>query len=271
MKYFTKQWYNLGENGSLGLLLKESKEAEIFSEDYYVKLYNKKLKEWLKEESEIFNLDNGEQEFDLKVATDNFNNINKNTIEDLKRNLPKEILEQVKDIRVLALNEASKEVKKEIDKLCAKCNKEMEKASRAYNKYLTEEFREDRDKDKIEIIRNLFFHDSVIIGTKTNKSNLTINIDNTHGFGLFNKIVMQDYEILKCEDKLEGSIWLYEEVYFNDNRIELHVLLWNQAIGEFEFTISAKNISFKNKVKPIIDTIDFNIDAFKKYIVDNKI
>ncbi len=270
MKYFTKEWYNLGEKADLYLFLKASKQAETFSEDYYNKIYNKKLKEWLKIEKEISILSIDEPEFDLKVATKDFKQTHLNRVEELKKILPKEIIDLTKDIRVLALDVASKKVKKEIEKFCAKYDREIKRTIIAYEEYLDEETL-DIQQDKIEIIKNMSFHDSFIIQIKKNKGNLTINLDNSNGFGQFNKIIFHGCDILKCECELEGSSWLYEEVYFKDNKIEVHVLLCNEEDEIFEFTISAKSISFRNKVKPIGDICDLDMDELKKYIYENKI
>lgn len=59
MNYFTKEWYELCQKTSAHLSLEESKEAESFSEEYFQRLYNEKLTEWLalQEEISLFTFD----------------------------------------------------------------------------------------------------------------------------------------------------------------------------------------------------------------------
>lgn len=47
MKNFTKEWYELSQKMSAHLPLEEDQEAANFSEEYFNRIYNQKLKEWL--------------------------------------------------------------------------------------------------------------------------------------------------------------------------------------------------------------------------------
>ena len=53
MKYMTKDWYEMMQKTDLHLLLKVSKKAEVFSEDYFKELYNREEKKWLKFQKEV--------------------------------------------------------------------------------------------------------------------------------------------------------------------------------------------------------------------------
>ena len=55
--------------------------------------------------------DTENEPYDEEASTNNFLEIHQNEIEDLKTNLPKEILDEVADIRVLALGIATEKVK----------------------------------------------------------------------------------------------------------------------------------------------------------------
>lgn len=63
MKYFTKEWQNNYKD--ICLELEVSLKAGRFSEKYYQDLYNAKLKEFLEEEKEMSEMEDGENEEDL--------------------------------------------------------------------------------------------------------------------------------------------------------------------------------------------------------------
>ena len=47
MKYLTKEFYNAMQKMSLHFPLRASKKAEVFSEDYFKKLYKKEMPKFL--------------------------------------------------------------------------------------------------------------------------------------------------------------------------------------------------------------------------------
>ena len=53
MNYFTKEWYELCQKTSIHFYLKEVKEAEFFSEEYFKQLYKQELTEWLSLQEKI--------------------------------------------------------------------------------------------------------------------------------------------------------------------------------------------------------------------------
>ena len=53
MKYMTKDWYETMQKTDLHLLLKVSKKAAVFSEDYFKELYKREEKKWLQLQSEV--------------------------------------------------------------------------------------------------------------------------------------------------------------------------------------------------------------------------
>ncbi|KPU44473.1 hypothetical protein OXPF_19670 [Oxobacter pfennigii] len=53
MKYMTKGWYETVQNTGFHLLLRVSKKAEAFSEDYFKKLYKSQEKAWLRLQEEV--------------------------------------------------------------------------------------------------------------------------------------------------------------------------------------------------------------------------
>jgi len=156
MKYFNREWMEASRKSGL-FRIRVSKNAEVFSEEYFQKLYAKQEVAWLKREEEIHNRSIEEyypEEFDSKW----YPYSTKEEIEEYRKKYPMEreqalldysnrppfdreknkkhfeqsfqfyikycsflpthILEGVADIRVLALRRASSKVKKEITAFC---------------------------------------------------------------------------------------------------------------------------------------------------------
>jgi len=76
MNYFTKEWYELCQKTSAHLCLEEDEKAEIFSEEYFHQLYNRKLKEWLDLQEKVISKTEAEKEtnepFDREKISKNF-------------------------------------------------------------------------------------------------------------------------------------------------------------------------------------------------------
>lgn len=172
MKYLTKEWYY--GNKDICLDLDVDSNAEQLSEDYYKKLYNEKLNEFLEAEKEASEIeyepetwediqlmddegnivnardimsdeefeqlrqellqneqDSAEyevEEYDEEKLTKDFLEMHQGEIEDLKTSLAKEILDEVADIRVLALGLSTQNVKDLVEKYSQECEKRIEKA-----------------------------------------------------------------------------------------------------------------------------------------------
>ena len=105
MKYFTREWYNAMQKTYMYFVLKISKNAENFSEKYYKYLYEQEENKWIKFQEEVSTIKG--DNFDLIQEKKYFNQIHNDNIKQLKSQLPTEILDEVADIRVLALNRAS--------------------------------------------------------------------------------------------------------------------------------------------------------------------
>lgn len=276
MKYLTKQWYKAMQEPYVYLLLKVSKKAETFSEEYYNDLYKQEEKKWIKLQKEISkevskvkfeNINNEcgdttklnkdeykKQErtlvdfdttvsFDIEKEKKQFNELHKSNIENLKYKLPNEILNNVADIRVLALNRASSVVKKLITDYCMKKDMIVEKALTDYQEYYNRELKECGD----NIIEELCLHDCLITNIIKQKDKLIIELDHSGGFTDVKTVIFEDYEIIEEEMDFTNGWWLYEEIYINDNKYEIHSLIDvpknNKCCENLGyFTVKAKNI-----------------------------
>ncbi|MEW9095469.1 MAG: DUF4085 family protein [Clostridiaceae bacterium] len=231
--------------------LEEAEEAEYFCEEYFQKLYNEKLMEWLTLREEDASYRRGREEAkESYIPTEPFNRekeskeFHKFFIYDqeyIKEILPKEILEKIADIRVYVLGKASCEVIKYVTAFCKHNQKLVKKTIEEYRKYYKKALKSfDRT-----IIRNIIFHDCIIIDIKETEQSLSILFDNSGGFTNINEMKFENYEIIKQDTSLENSWWLYEEIYKTKDKYELHVLLRNKNANLVEFIISAEHISFK--------------------------
>lgn len=282
MKYFTKEWYELCGKTDLHLCLVEDKEAESFSEEYYQKLYNQKLEEYLLLEervasrslediktvelSTLISIEDisdeeiavevvshkkqletakdrciSQKPFNREEASKQFQERFALLQEHVQKSLPNEILEKIADIRVFALDRASREVIDDVTRFCDDNEKEMMRILEEYREYYKNAL-ESFDKSVVEKIN---FHDCTIIGIEQTEAFLTIRFDNTKGFTDINEIRFENYRIVKQEGILKNSCWLYNEIYKVDGKLELHVLLLNRSMELLELIVCAENISFK--------------------------
>ncbi|MFJ5770160.1 DUF4085 family protein [Psychrobacillus sp. NPDC093180] len=256
MKYFTKEWYELCQKTSFHLLLEEENQAETFSEEFFLHLYNTELNTWLNLQEEIDSImknnetvntdDNNEYEpFNRDKIIEQFHDGFIHNQEHLKRELPETILNQIADLRVFALNKATRPVMNAVIQFCENNERSVTATSEDYRKYI-EEASNTLDK---EIIKRFRFHDCTIIKSVQNDMSLTLFLDNTGGFTNIVEVNFENFDIIKQDDLLEDTWWLYEEVYKRNDTYEFHVLLQNNKTGLMDFIISADQVSFTSNQK----------------------
>ena len=259
MKYFTKEWYELCQKTSFHLLLEEEKQAETFSEEYFQQLYNTELNSWLNLQEEVASIlinnetvntdDNNEYEpFNRGQAIEQFHDGFIYNQEHLKRELPETILEQIADLRVFALNKATRTVINAVTKFCEDNERSVTATGENYGKYM------EGSSNTLEkrIIDKFGFHDCTIIKPVHNDMSLTLLLDNTGGFTNIDEVTFENFNIIKQDDLLEDSWWLYEEVYKVNDKYEFHILLQNKKMRLIDFIISADKVSFKSNNKKLL-------------------
>ena len=283
MKYLTKEWYY--GNKDICLDLDVDSNAEQLSEDYYKKLYNEKLNEFLEAEKEASEIeyepetwediqlmddegnivnardimsdeefeqlrqellqneqDSAEyevEEYDEEKLTKDFLEMHQCEIEDLKTSLAKEILDEVADIRVLALGLSTQNVKDLVEKYSQECEKRFEKAFNEYNKH----WYSISDKVPANIKENYNFHDCRILDIKKEGNDIVFELDNSGGFTNINKIIYKDAEILE-NNFVEGCYWVYDEMYLCDKGYEFHIAVDGEN-GYNYITLTASDVIFE--------------------------
>ena len=177
MKYFTKEWYEACQAADWCLNMAVSKNAEEFSEEYYKDLYTRRRRAFVKQMKE----EEGEA-FD-KIAA------------------------EVADMRVLALDIATKEVRHQLKAWCEE-QKKLADAKEA-------EYAADSTKESSET-----FAGCELTGVEMKETTLTLTLK-----GNVKKAVFKNYKILKQEGYLLGAKWLKEEAYTVEGGKEYHILL----------------------------------------------
>lgn len=239
MKYFTKEWYAACDVMGYRLDLQVSKHAEAFSEEYYHDLYLRRRRAFVKESKE--EAEKNKVPFDKAAAEAEFQICHENTVKAMEERLPKEILEQVADIRVLALNITTKEVRQQLKELFERNEKQM----RAVQKECWEEYWKEycpKVKEAVgeEIQKAFNFHDSIITAVEMKEHELAFKMEPC--FSNVKKVIFKNYKILEQDGYLLGASWLYQEVHPAEGGNEYHGLLWKENGETGYLTIFAEEI-----------------------------
>lgn len=265
MKYLTKEWYKKMQSTGLHILLKVDKRADEFSEKFYQKIYNKEKKKYVKQESaftnykkfkkmilkELYNKEElteekilGEFEqykkdtFEGRSIEENFDYNQNLMIEFLKSSIPSDILNKVKDIRVLALNYVSLEVYNLLKEYCEENENYVENVLKEYTHKESEQLKNETN----EFFENSF-HDSFILEVNKNKKDLIIKLD--PDFTDKNIITFKNYNII-LDENIKECVWLYEEIYKIEKGYEIHILTSNYERNELkELIITCEDIIVK--------------------------
>lgn len=84
---------------------------------------------------------------------------------------------------------------------------------------------------KIHTNQGMDMHDCKIIDSGFVGKDFYMNIDSNGGFCSVNKLIFTNAEVLKSDINLDNAWWLYDEVYIQENRYEMH-MLFHSKTGE---------------------------------------
>lgn len=130
MKYFTKEWYADTILADMCFQIKSSERAAKTDEKYYLSLYNAQKKWFVRSEKIIAR--HNKQKFDLAAAEAAYEASHKENLDYVKTNIPQDILNDVADVRVLALGSATHAVYDRIVRFCGQVNQRCEKVTAEY-------------------------------------------------------------------------------------------------------------------------------------------
>lgn len=237
MKYFTKEWYEVCGDTGYHLNMQVSKNAESLSEEYYHDLYLRRRRAYMKLQKEVAEI-NGTV-FDKAAEEAEFQKFHELAVKRYQERLPQEILEQVADVRVLALDIASKEVKQQLKDWCEKNEQQMQTV---LDKYRKEVCPAEQEVVGEEIQQEFSFHDSEITGMELGADTLTFKMEPV--FSDVKKVIFKNYKILEQDGYMLGAVWLYQEVYAVEGGREYHGLLCKKDGKLGYLTIFAEEIAF---------------------------
>lgn len=235
MKYFTKEWYETCQNSGWHLNMSVSKNAEEFNEEYYKDLYTRRRRAFVKEEKEVAEVLG--EEFSKGKAEQEFLRRHEETVKRMETSIPQNILAEVADTRVLALDIATKEVRQKLKAWCEGNMKQMHDVQDTYWKQVCPEL---KDAVGEEIQKNFNFHDAVIKSMEMKEGTLTFRMEDSD----VKKVIFKNYKILEQDGYLLGATWLYQEVYAVEGGNEYHGLLWKNGGKLAYLTIQAEDIEF---------------------------
>ncbi|MGL5695195.1 MAG: DUF4085 family protein [Peptostreptococcaceae bacterium] len=181
------------------------------------------------------------EEYDEEKLIKQFEENHLENIEMLKTNLPEEILNDVADIRVLALDKASRSIIKRIEKYCLENEEKINHVMDEYCKH----FEKIENDIAQKIIENYELHDCQILKIYKEGNDIIFDLDSSGGFRDISKIIYRDGEVL--ENNLdEESYWLYDEIYRLDNGYEFHIGGCTSDNSKYDYiTIKARDVDFE--------------------------
>ncbi|UPK45496.1 DUF4085 family protein [Paenibacillus pabuli] len=163
--------------------------------------------------------------FDEKKCKEEYKEAMEWNFEHKAERLPKEISEQIADIRVFTLGYCTREVMLQLKKQSAENRREMERVSDEYREAILAQ------DIPAEIRNRVQFHDCTVTELLMGEEVL-IRFDTRGGFTNINKLTLVKPEVIKQESEIVGSYWLYQELYRIDNGYELHVLFDGENMPE---------------------------------------
>jgi hypothetical protein len=153
---------------------------------------------------------------------------------DIANKLPDEIYMQIADPRVFALGYCTKEIRDQLKKYSKENEKKVRKISIECTKA-------QKEQDIPSTLRNKFtFHDCEVTKSEF-RDDIIFWFNTSSGFSSNNKIIFHDAKVIKQELPVEGSVWLYEELYRNTSGYEAHMLFLGETIHEV--TLCCRNIT----------------------------
>ena len=131
MRYFTKEWYTDSLVAEMCFQLRKTDKAGAFSEKYFEKLYALEKKMYIKHLKRAAKFER--RRFDTEAASAEFDANFEENLAFVKANIPSDILDEVKDVRVLALGSATYEIAGKITRFCGQANRKCEAVKRKYD------------------------------------------------------------------------------------------------------------------------------------------
>ena len=157
----------------------------------------------------------------------------------MKEKLPEEIIDKVADIRVLALNYASAEVKKDITSFCKQNEKNVRSALDAYQRQYRKQFKTKAP----AFAEELNLHDCEVRSCRRIGNDVVMTLDNSGGFTNITRIRMKNCEVITQDSSLHGVWCLYEEIYKTGEKYEIHFLMEKNKL--IDYIVSVDDLEYQ--------------------------
>lgn len=153
--------------------------------------------------------------------------------------LPQDIIKDVADTRVLALDIAAPEI---YDRISWYCREREEKSYRIEQDY--QEYYQRIYPMLPEKLQKYYgFHDCRVTGYEQQGTEVIITLDRYGGYSNVSKIIYHDVTILEGNE-ITGFVWVYDEIYPLEEGYEFHAFLQG-GDGEIKyFTLKAADVDF---------------------------
>ena len=179
--------------------------------------------------------------FDEQKCREEFRLLQESLKKETANRLPCELSQQIADMRVFSLGYCTREVLDHLKRLSKENKRKVDSILNEYSKA--------QQAEQIpQIIRERFgFHDCEVTEFTVSK-NTVMCLDTSGGFSSFNIVTFTASEIIKQDEHIVGSTWIYDELYRTENGYEAHVLFWT---GEEmpELIIRCKDIVIEKSEK----------------------
>lgn len=285
MRYLSKQWCDLHKLTNLHVGLRVHKDANELNERTYLRLRQRKLKAFLKQERELYDFDpralleedktvfvradkfiSGEviqeadtiiyemskedkdnihqlieaydtrQPFSVQECKDEFDKRQTMIQDENKDRIPGEIYSNIADPRVFALGYSTKEIILQLKKFGQENERIIQNVLENYTKAQQTQQISDYLKE------NFGFHDCKVLSV-IKQNDITIDFDSRHGFTSYNRVIFHDAVIIQEDREIDGSWWIYEEIYKTEYGYEVHMLFAAHHDSKIELTIKSKGIT----------------------------
>lgn len=181
--------------------------------------------------------DEAHEPFDPAASRELFFEVYSENLRVLGRLLPERILSEVADIRVLALDVASPEVKSELVRYSRECGIITQKAIREYGKC-----REKLDLRDTETEQALYACGARVTSCRKRGADIVLSLDTSQSASELSRIVFRSVDGVRLERRLYGTLWRNHELYREAGKYEF-CAIFEDSHGEYrDFSLKCKDI-----------------------------
>lgn len=236
MKFLTKEWsQQMSKKGFLLSSPQVNPQAAAFSEPFYQTLYQEAQQKHLDLMRKVAAL--RRKPFQAEREAEQFRQTHQRRVEELRQFLPQEILDQVADVRVLALDVSTQEVKEAAARWCRENRRQAEQVFQTCMDWR----KQVRSQVGAQLQDRFSFHDSTVVKVERAPDRLTLFLEDG-GYSPVSRVDFLSPRILEEDEEVEGAVWLYEEIHPSQGGNEYHAMLWRENDQLLYFTVFAKDL-----------------------------